>query len=215
MFSTTATLSAVVNGTQTVAAAALPGVNFGNLVIGDSIIKDAAGTMGLVTAINNDTDITVTTISINTPTRELTQAEYDALTEAEKDNGTIYFILDSTSVLPAAPAFNYSTEEQVVGTWIDGKPLYQKTVECGTLPNHSVKKTAHNITDADLVFIQNAFGFYPNGNQTIILPTSQDETGKGLQLFVDRTNIFIYCREFNLSDYSQSYVTLQYTKTTD
>lgn len=23
---------------------------------------------------------------------------------------------------------NYSTEEQVVGTWIDGKPLYQKTI---------------------------------------------------------------------------------------
>ena len=23
---------------------------------------------------------------------------------------------------------NYSTEERVVGTWIDGKPLYQKTI---------------------------------------------------------------------------------------
>lgn len=27
------------------------------------------------------------------------------------------------------PQFNYSTDEQVVGTWIDGKPLYQKTIE--------------------------------------------------------------------------------------
>ncbi len=27
------------------------------------------------------------------------------------------------------PFVNYSTDEQVVGTWIDGKPLYQKTVE--------------------------------------------------------------------------------------
>ena len=25
-------------------------------------------------------------------------------------------------------AINYSTEEQVIGTWIDGKPLYQKTI---------------------------------------------------------------------------------------
>lgn len=25
-------------------------------------------------------------------------------------------------------AYNYSTEEQRIGTWIDGKPLYQKTV---------------------------------------------------------------------------------------
>ena len=27
-----------------------------------------------------------------------------------------------------APAVHYSTDEQVIGTWIDGKPLYQKTV---------------------------------------------------------------------------------------
>jgi hypothetical protein len=27
------------------------------------------------------------------------------------------------------PAVNYSTEEQAVGTWVDGKPLYQKTIE--------------------------------------------------------------------------------------
>lgn len=29
---------------------------------------------------------------------------------------------------------NYSTEEQVVGKWIDGKPIYRKVVE-GTLPS--------------------------------------------------------------------------------
>ena len=30
---------------------------------------------------------------------------------------------------------NYSKEEQVVGTWIDGKPLYQKTMETTNLPS--------------------------------------------------------------------------------
>lgn len=39
-------------------------------------------------------------------------------------NGVDY----SNGGLGGNPANNYSTEEQVIGTWIDGKPLYQKTV---------------------------------------------------------------------------------------
>ena len=207
MFSTTATLSAVVNGTQTVAAAALPGVNFGNLVIGDSIIKDAAGTMGLVTAINNDTDITVTTISINTPTRELTQAEYDALTEAEKDNGTIYFILDSTPVLPAAPAFNYSTEEQVVGTWIDGKPLYQKTVVI-----NNVQRNARNQLGMDISGTKHLTFVCQDTNND--RPLTEVSSGISVNVAPDNTSIY---PTWDNTEYSisQMEVTIQYTKTTD
>lgn len=29
--------------------------------------------------------------------------------------------------------FNYSTEEQVIGKWIDGKPLYRKTITFTTI----------------------------------------------------------------------------------
>lgn len=42
---------------------------------------------------------------------------------------------------------SYSTEEQVVGTWIDGKPIYQKTINCGTLPNNNVISINHNISN--------------------------------------------------------------------
>ena len=31
-------------------------------------------------------------------------------------------------VMPPSSSVNYSTNEQVIGTWIDGKPLYQKTI---------------------------------------------------------------------------------------
>lgn len=34
-------------------------------------------------------------------------------------------------------AHNYSTSEEVVGTWINGKPIYQKTVPIGALPNNT------------------------------------------------------------------------------
>lgn len=53
---------------------------------------------------------------------ELTQAQYDALTEAEKNNGTIYFITDA----PSNPV-DYSTSEKVIGHWVDGSTLYEQT----------------------------------------------------------------------------------------
>jgi len=55
---------------------------------------------------------------------ELTQAEYDALSTAEKNNGTIYFITDA----PSNPV-DYSTSEKVIGHWIDGSTLYERTFD--------------------------------------------------------------------------------------
>ena len=56
----------------------------------------------------------------------LTQAEYDALVQAGTvDPTTEYFITDG---IPASVKHNYSTDEQVVGTWIDGETLYEKVV---------------------------------------------------------------------------------------
>ena len=37
----------------------------------------------------------------------------------------------------------YSTEEQLVGTWIDGKPLYQKTVEFTTPSKNSIQEYSY------------------------------------------------------------------------
>lgn len=126
IYDTTDTLSDEINGTKTVVAADLPGVVFADLEIGSSIIKDAKGTLGIVTAINGTTDVTVTTATTSTPTKELTRAQYNALSDAVKNNGTIYFITDGNP-LPAASTESYSTTEQVVGTWTDGRPIYQIT----------------------------------------------------------------------------------------
>ena len=60
--------------------------------------------------------------------RELTQAQYDALSNAEKMNGVLYCIKDSGIVEgdKYAPVI-YSLDEREIGTWTDGKPLYEKT----------------------------------------------------------------------------------------
>ena len=38
---------------------------------------------------------------------------------------------------------NYSTTEQVVGTWINGKPLYEKTIDYGNNVNVGYDNTVH------------------------------------------------------------------------
>lgn len=62
--------------------------------------------------------------------KELTYAEYLALSTAEKNNGTIYFVTDAPTVRGGG-GMNFSTTEQVIGYWVTGKPLYQITVPTG------------------------------------------------------------------------------------
>lgn len=55
-----------------------------------------------------------------------TQAEYDAL--PIKDSTTLYFITDAS-----IDGHNYSTDEQIVGTWVDGSTMYEKSISVTSL----------------------------------------------------------------------------------
>ena len=48
------------------------------------------------------------------------------------------------------PFGNCSTSEVNTGfTWVDGSPIYKKTVNFGVLPNNTSKQVAHNIQNVD------------------------------------------------------------------
>ena len=65
------------------------------------------------------------TISVTTPVRDiLTEAEFNDLPETQKNDG-FYIIDDGLS----SSCEVYSTEETVIGTWIDGKPLYRRVIQ--------------------------------------------------------------------------------------
>ena len=105
--------------------------------------------------------------------------------------------------------FVYSTDEKVIGKWIDGKPLYQKTVDCGALPNNTTKNVAHNISNISKIV--NIFGI-GIGDNCLPLPYNITVVG-GLQLYANNTNI-VLATNIDLST-TNGYVTLQYTKSTD
>lgn len=45
---------------------------------------------------------------------------------------TFYYTKTTDSAIKVGTGTDYSTDEQIIGTWIDGKPLYQKTVTGNT-----------------------------------------------------------------------------------
>ena len=112
----------------------------------------------------------------------------------------------------------YSFEERQVGVFADGKPLYQKTVDCGALPANTTKNVAHGITDIDRIVFVNGCAFRSSsGNETgVPLPSTHYQTiGNQNEVSVNFTNVVLRNGNNNASAYDKTQVTIQYTKTTD
>lgn len=98
--------------------------------------------------ITNDTDgvrkMLVADISGNAHSRELTYSQYQALSNAEKTNGTTYYVTDDPNDRVGG-GVNYSTTEQNTGLkWHDGKDIYQRTFT----PNLTLTTSWQPVIDA-------------------------------------------------------------------
>lgn len=108
---------------------------------------------------------------------------------------------------------NYSSEESFTGMyWIDGKKIYEKTINIGTLPNKDnsgVKNVAHGINQLDRVI--DIRGIAVSGTETIPLPHNNPWVlGETVTIRVSGANITVDTNS-NKSSYT-GYVTLKYTK---
>ena len=104
---------------------------------------------------------------------------------------------------------SYSTEEINTGkTWIDGKPIYRKTLDCEALPNSGNKIIAHNI--ANLGTVTKIYGL-ANYNNTVFITLPMASTTP-IDVYINGSNLIIYTTD-NRSGYN-GYVILEYTKTT-
>lgn len=110
---------------------------------------------------------------------------------------------------------DYSTTEKIVGTWIDGKPLYQKTVDTGALPNSATtKQIAHSVANVDRIIWCYGYAYKTNvADGGIRLPNTMNSDAF-TNTYADRTNVYIATGK-DRSSFTESYVTIQYTKTTD
>jgi hypothetical protein len=120
--------------------------------------------------------------------------------------------------IPSSEMNTYSTTERRVGTWIDGKPIYQKTIDCGALPNATIKTIPHNISNIKEIYkIEGIAMIHTDSQHTVrSLPMvlRNADAVSNVALGVTNSNIEIDTTG-NRTVYTLSYVTLQYTKTTD
>lgn len=110
----------------------------------------------------------------------------------------------------------FSTHEiKTNDTWIDGKSLYRKTFEIGTLPNATTKTHLHNIDNVDTIFIDISHSYAYNASG-VFYPILNAATGDVKQQWyatVNRTEITTGAG-YDRSSF-QAVITLLYTKTTD
>ena len=108
---------------------------------------------------------------------------------------------------------SYSTDETVVGRWIDGKPIYRKTINFGPLPNNNVKKVPHGILNIDSFVSINGITFTKDKVVTA-LPYAHSDSANEVSLFIEGPDVAI--RTFgDKTNYTETYVIIECTKTTD
>ena len=99
--------------------------------------------------------------------------------------------------------------EAVIGTWVDGKPIYRKVVSVGAGPNSTTKNTAHS-TSA-LGTVTEIRGVMDNGTTQMPVPWGNGTNSTGIE--ATDTNVSIVT-DWNASAYT-TYAIMEYTKTTD
>lgn len=137
-----------------------------------------------------------------------TSEEWEALSVAEKDEFEIINFTDDD----ISQEIEYSTAEQYANKkWIDGKKIYRKVVDCGTLLNNDSKVIPHNISNFG--FLVSATGVWYKSNSWNPLPFPSTILENSIVLGVNATNITITTGTDRTM--WSAYVILEYTKTTD
>lgn len=104
----------------------------------------------------------------------------------------------------------YSTEERVVGEWIDGRAVYEKTLNVGAVSSGTT--FAHGITNLDWIIDYSMFGLY-GGSDKLVSPATGSSSSIGIVISRwDSTNI-TFTKGNLSSNFSGCYCTIRYIKT--
>ena len=109
----------------------------------------------------------------------------------------------------------YSTEETLTGeTWIDGKPIYRKVIECGPMPNATTKQVSTGLSN--VFYTDYEVMIHSTANKSFIklpsISTSAITNNMTVSITWDTINL-ITAADYSI--YDKVFVTLKYTKTTD
>lgn len=108
----------------------------------------------------------------------------------------------------------YTTGEHRIGTWIDGKPLYRKTISIGYLPNSTSKQISTGLSSiSEITKLQGAC--YGGGVSFPIPNTSTNALGNQIMAYLIDNYANLIVQTGSDRSMLQGYITIEYTKTTD
>ena len=169
----------------------LPTVNNGSLTI-----QQNGTTLDTFTANSSDDK----TVNIQTITAE-------TVAPAEEVGAITSSMIDWSTM----PGSFSTTEQKTPFTWIDGKPIYKKTVDFGALPNNNNKKVPHGISNLGrIIRIEQSID---NNGSGFLEISSGDANNNRFNFYGTATEIGITVTDDRSGCYA--YFTLYYTKTTD
>lgn len=202
---------------------------------GGHTIKNPAGTAMTQRSNLQFVDLTVSDDSINDVTKveniHVIQSESeldnlpDGLYMLDDDEGTVidgnevgYDNTDSglrsrniqdaiDEVVGMIPAHHYSTNERIVGTWIDGKPLYEKVISFQSqidIPYNFWQSSGETINNCKYIIKATAISLF-SGNINVCTEIMARNNNGSIELQTMRNGDTSQC----------DYLIIQYTKTTD
>lgn len=149
-------------------------------------------------------------LGVTNPVRQVTKSQFGAMSAEEKQG--VVIVEDEDPPLAHHPGKTYSTEETVVGRWIDGKPIYRKAgvyKSSGEIDKWS--EIGEKIPNVETVINLNAIGIASNEYVTL--------AGYRINLayFKSVSSIMVYIPTENAQRYSDiDYLCIiEYTKATD
>lgn len=166
-------------------------------------------------------------------TRKIT---YGALCAAVKNTLGIREVVESTNITEpgflmdgktASEAFaelyskfGYSFEETCIGTWVDGKPLYRKMIDFGTLPSNGEKMQQVDVDNLEFCYIDVGNSLWMDSKWNIF----NAKTAPGIftpiyttmisTMYYSQKSVYVNTTVASASLY-RMYVCIKYTKTTD
>ena len=108
---------------------------------------------------------------------------------------------------------HYSTQERVVGTWIDGKPLYEKTyIWSETLSGQFYKEI--DLDNPDIVFIRDGW-YSTSSGETAPIPYTHPTSTYNIGVYINSAKNQLEVRCGSAMTMTALSVTFRYTKATD
>ena len=125
---------------------------------------------------------------------------------------TYQYTKTNDSAISISDGNEYSLDEQVVGHWVNGKPLYQKTIIIPNCSPNTWNTTAHNISNVDDVVEETAMVRCTNGTIYCIGYRTTEVCG---MIQATATTVGCYLGTHTVYNGAVVTITIKYTKTTD